>query len=921
MSFTPSTYQQKIFDFIKNENGNLLINAKAGSGKTTSIIESLKYIDTENLDVLFLAFNKSIKKEIDNRVKKNGLNVTVNTCHGYGYSLIMNHFDHTVGLDNNKYRNLLNDLINCSKLDDTAILSKYNLDESLLKNAKSFDLAWENQQDKQSFITNTLNLVNLIRLYCITDLTNLNDIIEKYDIILTSDEISLAIDLLLMGQEINNIIDYTDMLYYPVYYNMEAYQFDYVYIDEVQDVSTIQRLLMLKSVKETGRFICVGDKYQCQPPETLVRLSNGNEVRIDELKIGDNVISYNANKGKGFVGYYTSEAFVKRYANISAKILDIAKHEYSGDLIKITTKTDNYTSKYTPNHRCLVKYKYVDKNKYILYLMEKDGNFRIGIMPTQSRHGFGLSVRSRQEKVEKSWILKVYDDRNEAYYNEQYYSYEFGIPQLRFIDNSTGTMRQTDMDSIWVRFNKPKMFNNAIDLLNSFGRLYEHPFWYQNSNIHNSRTGICEIRACNLIPEIMMVPCFNSENRGANGYIKAEFQEFDLVREHYDGLVYSLKVSKEECYVGDNILTHNSIYGFAGADDESFDKLLELPNITVLPLSESYRCGKKIIESVKHIVNDIEAHHTNPEGIINKFASVNKIESGDMVLCRNTFPLVKLCLKLASEGKKANVMGTDIGKGIINLLEKTNESDSHIAIGKLYKTLETTLERIIKKTGLKPEAAKRKSEYGSLLEKINLIEVIYRGLPEDANSVNDITRKINAIFKDSGDGIILATVHKSKGLEAGKVHIIHPELMPSPYAEKDWQLKQEDNLIYVARTRAINELNYVVDYDAYDECGDDKLDFSNIDIKESKHIGSIGERIRITGEIIEIKHVPNYNTDVYVVEDNDGNILEHWGTIPHHFTESKNKKITVGTKIKGTIKVTKHTSFNNVNKTNFKCLR
>ena len=626
MSFTPSTYQQQIFDFIKNQSGNLLINAKAGSGKTTSIIESLKYIDTENLDVLFLAFNKSIKKEIDNRVKKNGLNVTVNTCHGYGYSLIMNHFDHTVGLDNNKYRNLLNDLINCSKLDDTAILSKYNLDESLLKNAKSFDLAWENQQDKQSFITNTLNLVNLIRLYCITDLTNLNDIIEKYDIILTSDEISLAIDLLLMGQEINNVIDYTDMLYYPVYYNMEAYQFDYVYIDEVQDVSTIQRLLMLKSVKETGRFICVGDKNQ-------------------------------------------------------------------------------------------------------------------------------------------------------------------------------------------------------------------------------------------------------------------------------------------------------AIYGFAGADDESFDKLLELPNITVLPLSESYRCGKKIIESVKHIVNDIEAHHTNPEGIINKFASVNKIESGDMVLCRNTFPLVKLCLKLASEGKKANVMGTDIGKGIINLLEKTNESDSHIAIGKLYKTLETTLERIIKKTGLKPEAAKRKSEYGSLLEKINLIEVIYRGLPEDANSVNDITRKINAIFKDSGDGIILATVHKSKGLEASKVHIIHPELMPSPYAEKDWQLKQEDNLIYVARTRAINELNYVVDYDAYDECGDDKLDFSNIDIKESKHIGSIGERIRITGEIIEIKHVPNYNTDVYVVEDNDGNILEHWGTIPHHFTESKNKKITVGTKIKGTIKVTKHTSFNNVNKTNFKCLR
>ena len=55
-----------------------------------------------------------------------------------------------------------------------------------------------------------------------------------------------------MGQSINNIIDYTDMLYYPIYYDMEGYKYDYVYIDEVQDVSTIQRLLMLKSVKENG---------------------------------------------------------------------------------------------------------------------------------------------------------------------------------------------------------------------------------------------------------------------------------------------------------------------------------------------------------------------------------------------------------------------------------------------------------------------------------------------------------------------------------------------------------------------------------------------------------------------------------------------------------------------------------------------
>ena len=284
-----------------------------------------------------------------------------------------------------------------------------------------------------------------------------------------------------------------------------------------------------------------------------VRKSDGTEVRIDELKIGDNVVSYNARFGKGFVGYYTSETFVKRYANISAKILDIAKHEFNGELIKITTKDDNFTSKYTPNHRCLVRYQYLDNIKYQLYVMEKDGKFRIGIMPIQSVNGFGLSVRSRQEKAQKSWVLKLYDSREEAYYNEQYYSYEFGIPQLRFIDNKTGTMRQSDMDSIWVRFDKDEMFKRVNKLLNLFGRLYEYPFWYKNSNVHSSRTGISEVRACNLIPEIMLVPCFKTKNRGNNGNIKAEFQKFDLVKEPYNGLVYSLKVSKEECYVADNI--------------------------------------------------------------------------------------------------------------------------------------------------------------------------------------------------------------------------------------------------------------------------------------------------------------------------------------------------------------------------------
>ena len=49
------------------------------------------------------------------------------------------------------------------------------------------------------------------------------------------------------------------------------------------------------------------------------------------------------------------------------------------------------------------------------------------------------------------------------------------------------------------------------------------------------------------------------------------------------------------------------------------------------------------------------------------------------------------------------------------------------------------------------------------------------------------------------------TVHKMKGLEADKVWVIKPEVIPHPRA-KGWQLEQEWNILYVAVTRARREL-------------------------------------------------------------------------------------------------------------------
>jgi superfamily I DNA and RNA helicase len=74
---------------IINSSGNIVINAVAGSGKTTTVIE---YAATRppNSKILYLAFNKSVKLEASRRFQEqNLLNVRVETAHSLAFSYVM----------------------------------------------------------------------------------------------------------------------------------------------------------------------------------------------------------------------------------------------------------------------------------------------------------------------------------------------------------------------------------------------------------------------------------------------------------------------------------------------------------------------------------------------------------------------------------------------------------------------------------------------------------------------------------------------------------------------------------------------------------------------------------------------------------------------------------------------------------------
>ena len=92
------------------------------------------------------------------------------------------------------------------------------------------------------------------------------------------------------------------------------------------------------------------------------------------------------------------------------------------------------------------------------------------------------------------------------------------------------------------------------------------------------------------------------------------------------------------------------------------------------------------------------------------------------------------------------------------------------------------------------------------------LEVICQAVLEkgrhDLQGVRDF---INDLFADDVKGVLtLCTYHRSKGREWPRVMLVqHGTRCPSPWAKQEWELRQEHNLMYVAYTRAQNELVFV----------------------------------------------------------------------------------------------------------------
>lgn len=264
------------------------------------------------------------------------------------------------------------------------------------------------------------------------------------------------------------------------------------------------------------------------------------------------------------------------------------------------------------------------------------------------------------------------------------------------------------------------------------------------------------------------------------------------------------------CAVGDS---SQCINAWAGADVEAFNNFLKMPNTKEYELPISYRCPIKVIDEAKKFVPNIQAKDGAVVGEIKYDVDPYSPKTGDMVLCRNTYPLIKLYMDFLRINKKSYIRGKDIGDSLIETINTYKGVDlmlnkslmNHGLFRNLYTELFKRVDRLVEQTNMDTEEAYLSAPIMDFYDTIVSLET----LSDNLVYTDDLINKIKTIFNDGGEGVCLSTIHKAKGLEADNVYILAKSLMPSIYAHQEWEIISEKNLEYVAITRAKKTLHYI----------------------------------------------------------------------------------------------------------------
>lgn len=260
----------------------------------------------------------------------------------------------------------------------------------------------------------------------------------------------------------------------------------------------------------------------------------------------------------------------------------------------------------------------------------------------------------------------------------------------------------------------------------------------------------------------------------------------------------SLRVSDQMLIVGDS---HQAIYKFAGADQDSLDRMtMRMNDPLTLELTVNWRCGIKHIELAKQLVPRLECHSGALNGTIEDLHDeqfYQYVKPGHLVLSRNNAAMIAPVYKLLRSGIAANIAGKDFGDDLIGIIDRlTVKTD--VKLRDFYPKLIKYQERQIDQL-----AGRRNSDIlvMNTRDKIDTILALCAGF----DTTQQVVDRIDDLFTEEAHNpkiVRFSTIHKAKGSENHNIHILNSVELGTTKSKNPKDAEEEKNILYIALTRA-----------------------------------------------------------------------------------------------------------------------
>jgi DNA helicase-2/ATP-dependent DNA helicase PcrA len=207
-----------------------------------------------------------------------------------------------------------------------------------------------------------------------------------------------------------------------------------------------------------------------------------------------------------------------------------------------------------------------------------------------------------------------------------------------------------------------------------------------------------------------------------------------------------------------------------------------------LTLSVSFRCPVEVVKAAQWRAPHMQWGPTAKPGLVQDLRDwdTRNIPQVATIICRNNAPLFSIAIRLLRNGRYPQLVGNDLGKSLVKVMKKFGPPT--LPREEVY----LAIDRWEQEKLAKARSAGRVSDQAEC----------FRVFAEQGEDLSEAIAYAEHLLTSSGP-VQLMTIHKSKGLEFPSVYLLDKHLIRTS------DNTQEQNLLYVAITRAKEELYYI----------------------------------------------------------------------------------------------------------------